>query len=161
METSDLSDRQIECGVTGFSSEVAMENGRGLRVTRGTALALGVLRGLGLTYFLGLFGMWFGASAAAYDWPGEAAAAQAVLLAALVCLIAVIFDLTGAVVAWRRNEQRAARLYRFAGGGFAVVAALSFWAAVTATDGDLYGRLGIAGVVLALVTPWWSRWLPQ
>jgi hypothetical protein len=138
-----------------------MGNGRGWSISRGTAAGLGVLGSLGglaLTLVLGFWGMWSGASAAAYPWPGDAAAAEAVLRAALVCLVAGVFDLTGAVAAWREDGRRASRLFRFAGGGFAVVTALSFWAATTASHGTDYGLFGIVGIGLALITPWWGRW---
>jgi hypothetical protein len=142
-----------------------MRNGRGWKITRGTAAGLGVLGGLGglgLTYFLAVIWFAYAAGAAVYPRPGDQAVVGLLLGATLFCLVAALFDLTGAVVAWRKGGYSAAALYAFAGGAFAVVGALTIWTWATAMRGDVFvGRLGIAGVGLALVTPWWSRWAPQ
>jgi hypothetical protein len=141
-----------------------MANGRGRRITRGAAVSLGVvagLGGLGVGLALGFFGIWSGASAAAYPWPGDAAAAEAVVRAALVCLIAGVVDLAGAVPILRGAGQQAIWPYRIAGGAFAVAGALALWAAATATHVGVYAPLGIAAAALALITPWWGRWPPR
>jgi hypothetical protein len=140
-----------------------MGNRRGWPITRGSAAGLGVLGGLGglgLGLVLGFFAVWFGAAAAAYPWPGDAAAARLLGWAAFLCLGAGVLDLIGALAAWRGPGPWPAGPFLLASGAFAVAAALSLWAWATATHGGMYGLFGIVCVLLALVTPCWGRWSP-
>jgi hypothetical protein len=130
-----------------------------------TAVFAGIVfvGGLGCGFILLLFAVFLdiGAIDASYFWPGDAEAARLTRWAGLGCLVAAAADLVALISLLRRASWSPSWWFGLAGGLFVVSGVLSLSAAATATHKDGFGPLGIVCLLLALLTPWWIRWLPK